>query len=155
VALAQKAYQQPTYGVGGVLLDNNTGNIIHSIPNNVIVENATQDPSAHGERQLITWYSEHKTTRNLPPPSEVTIVTTLDPCLMCTEAFLESGINVVPMSYDELAGINWTENWDFCGLPHNLRAAAQEQFSYFAVQGQKPWFGLQEVCFTKKPSLQS
>ncbi|QKD59122.1 cytidine deaminase-like protein [Fusarium oxysporum Fo47] len=149
VAMAQQAFNQPTYGVGGVLLDNDTGAILYQMHNNVITENAINDPTAHGERQIIYWYLKHAAA--LPEPSKLTVVTTLDPCVMCTGAFLATGINVVTMSYDANAGINWNQKWNFQGLPANLREQAQQQFSYFAVpELQLNWQGPKRSVFYEK-----
>ncbi|HZX27174.1 MAG TPA: nucleoside deaminase, partial [Telluria sp.] len=126
---------QGTFGVGGVLLDGQ-GRVLKSMHNNVVRDGLVFDPTAHGERQLIDWYfAERAKGRALPPPEECTIVTSLDPCLMCTGAILASGFNVVVAANDANAGINFDRSAAFTALPEPLRALAREKFSYPAVLG--------------------
>jgi len=126
---------QGTFGVGGVLLDGQ-GRVLKSMHNNVVRDGLVFDPTAHGERQLIDWYfAERAKGRALPPPEECTIVTSLDPCLMCTGAILASGFNVVVAANDANAGINFDRSASFTALPESLRALAREKFSYPAVLG--------------------
>ena len=54
-AQAIAAKTQGTYGVGGVLLDQQ-GNVLKALQNNVVRDGLVFDPTAHGERQLIDWY---------------------------------------------------------------------------------------------------
>ena len=46
---AMLAYCQNTFSVGGVMLDG-TGKVLNAIHNNVVMNNKTNDPTAHGER---------------------------------------------------------------------------------------------------------
>jgi cytosine deaminase len=132
---AMLAKTQGTFGVGGALLDQ-TGTVLHSLHNNVVRDGLVADPTAHGERQLIDWYfAERAAGRNLPPPSELTIVTSLDPCCMCTGAILRAGFNVVSAAADRKAGINYDGSATFPALPPALRAQALKTFSYPAVLG--------------------
>ncbi len=102
-AQAIAARTQGTYGVGGVLLDQQ-GNVLKALQNNVVCDGLIFDPTAHGERQLIDWYfAEAARGRELPPPHEVTVVTSLDPCAMCTGAILTAGFNVVVAATDPQA----------------------------------------------------
>ena len=67
-AQAIAARTQGTYGVGGVLLDQQ-GNVLKALQNNVVCEGLIFDPTAHGERKLIDWYfAERARGRTLPPP---------------------------------------------------------------------------------------
>jgi tRNA(Arg) A34 adenosine deaminase TadA len=132
-AIAAKS--QGTFGVGGVLLDQ-YGNVLKSVPNNVVRDGLVFDPTAHGERQLIDWYfAERAKGRNLPLPHEVTLVTSLDPCAMCGGAILAAGFNVVVAAYDPDAGVNHDRSATFPSLPPSLRDAAAATFSYPAVLG--------------------
>ena len=82
------------------------------------------------------WYfAERAAGRALPPPSELTIVTSLDPCAMCTGALLEAGFHVVVAATDSNAGINYDNAFDFASLPEALRAQAAARFYYPAVLG--------------------
>ncbi len=129
------AKTQGTYGVGGVLLDQH-GNVLKALQNNVVCEGLIFDPTAHGERQLIDWYfAERARGRDLPPPHEVTIVTSLDPCAMCTGAILTAGFNLVAAATDAKAGINYDATFTFAGLPEPLREQAAARFFYPAVLG--------------------
>lgn len=132
-AIAAKT--QGTFGVGGVLLDQQ-GNVLKALQNNVVCDGLIFDPTAHGERQLIDWYfAERGRGRALPPPHEVTIVTSLDPCAMCTGAILTAGFNVVAAATDPRAGINYDGKFAFAGLPEALREHAAARFFYPAVLG--------------------
>lgn len=129
------ARSQGTFGVGGVLLDLR-GNVLKSLQNNVVRDGLIFDPTAHGERQLIDWYfAERDMGRELPPPEEVTLVTSLDPCAMCTGAILAAGFNVVVAARDPKAGINHDARFTFTSLPQDLREQAAARFFYPAVLG--------------------
>jgi tRNA(Arg) A34 adenosine deaminase TadA len=132
-AIAAKT--QGTFGVGGLLLDQ-YGNVLKSLQNNVVREGLIFDPTAHGERQLIDWYfAERAKGRQLPPPEDITVVTSLDPCAMCTGAILSAGFNVVIAARDPNAGINYDASASFTSLPQGLRAQAAASFAYPAVLG--------------------
>lgn len=132
-ALAAKT--QGTFGVGGVLLDG-AGNVLQSMHNNVVRHGLVFDPTAHGERQLVDWYfAERAKGTPLPPPGELTIVTSLDPCCMCTGAILAAGFNVVVAAPDIKAGINYDGSATFTALPAPLQAQAGRSFCYPAVRG--------------------
>ncbi len=132
-AIAAKT--QGTFGVGGVMLDA-SGTVLKALHNNVIKLGLIYDPTAHGERQLIDWYfAERAKGRDLPPPEEITIVTSLDPCCMCTGAILAAGFNVVVAAPDAKAGINYNGSAFFPSLPAALRPQAEKTFAYPAVLG--------------------
>lgn len=132
---AVAAKTQGTFGVGGLLLDSH-GNVLKSLQNNVVRDGLVFDPTAHGERQLIDWYfAERARGTALPPPEEVTVVTSLDPCAMCTGAILAAGFNVVVAAMDPKAGINYDACGSFAALPEALRPQAESAFFYPAVLG--------------------
>ncbi|MRW91548.1 nucleoside deaminase [Duganella sp. FT80W] len=132
-AIAAKT--QGTFGVGGVMLDQH-GNVLQSLHNNVIKDGLVFDPTAHGERQLIDWYyAERAKGRVLPEPQDITIVTSLDPCCMCSGAILAGGFNVVVAAPDPQSGINYDASAVFATLPEPLRAQAADSFSYPAILG--------------------
>jgi cytosine deaminase len=134
-AEAIAARTQGTFGVGGVMLDQH-GNVLHALHNNVIRDGLVFDPTAHGERQLIDWYyAERARGRALPPPQDITIVTSLDPCCMCSGAILAGGFNVVVAAPDPQSGIDYDASAGFRALPAPLRTQAAERFSYPAVLG--------------------
>ena len=56
------------------------------------------------------WYWQNKKILNLPEPNEVTIIMTLDPCLMCTSGIVMSGFNVGTITLDDYGGANWRNN---------------------------------------------
>jgi tRNA(Arg) A34 adenosine deaminase TadA len=129
------AKTQGTFGVGGLMLDQH-GNVLQSLHNNVIKQGLVFDPTAHGERQLIDWYyAERAKGRALPAPEDITIVTSLDPCCMCSGAILAGGFNVVAAAPDRDAGINHDLDATFSALPEALRARAASTFSYPAILG--------------------
>lgn len=134
-AEAIAAKTQGTFGVGGLMLDQH-GNVLQSLHNNVVKQGLVFDPTAHGERQLIDWYyAERAKGRDLPPPQDITIVTSLDPCCMCAGAILAGGFNVVVAAPDRQAGINHDTAAVFRALPEALRARAASTFSYPAILG--------------------
>jgi tRNA(Arg) A34 adenosine deaminase TadA len=134
-AEAIAAKSQGTFGVGGVLLDQH-GNVLKSLPNNVVRDELIFDPTAHGERQLIDWYfAERARGRDLPAPHDITLVTSLDPCAMCAGAILAAGFNVVVAANDPKAGVNYDRSGAFLSLPEGLRAQAISSFFYPAVLG--------------------
>ena len=133
VELARAANRAGTFAVAGLLVDHK-GSILKEVHNNVVRNGRVYDPTAHGERQLISWYYQTlESGTSLPAPSELTIITSLDPCLMCTGAILRSGINVVVIAYDDIGGVNWNRNHDFIAVPEPTRPAAIKQFSYLGV----------------------
>ena len=134
-SLAIAAKTEGTFGVGGVLLDER-GNVLKALQNNVMRDGLVFDPTAHGERQLIDWYfSERAQGRALPPPADLTIVTSLDPCAMCTGAILSAGFNLVVAAHDPTAGVNYDASFTFASLPEPLREQAAARFFYPAVLG--------------------
>lgn len=129
------ARTQGTFGVGGLMLDQ-YGNVLQSLHNNVVKDGLIFDPTAHGERQLIDWYyAERAKGRDLPPPQDITIVTSLDPCCMCSGAILAGGFNVVVAAPDKESGINYDNSASFTALPAALREQAGDSFSYPAILG--------------------
>jgi tRNA(Arg) A34 adenosine deaminase TadA len=130
-----QAFDQNTFSVGGVLLDNK-GNLIHALHNNVVKNGTTFDPTAHGERQMIDWYFEQISQGvQLPPPGEMTVVTSLDPCCMCAGSILHTGFNVTVAAFDTQSGINYDTKADFPSLAPTVQAKAKSTFSYPAVNG--------------------
>lgn len=152
---------QQTFAVGGAIIDNATGEVIVAMHNNVLMPflgNTTyflpHDPTAHGERQLVDWYYEHVAALNLPVPSQLTVVTTLDPCAMCAGSLLTAGFNVAVSAIDTYAGINYNSLFNFPSLPPKIRQQAQNTWAYYAIgapvnrayQGStKPAFGGQGI----------
>jgi tRNA(Arg) A34 adenosine deaminase TadA len=130
-----EAFDQGTFSVGGVLLDNK-GKLIHALHNNVVKDKTTFDPTAHGERQMIDWYFEQISRGvQLPPPGEMTVITSLDPCCMCAGSILHAGFNVAVAAFDTQSGINWDTKADFPTLAPTVRTKAKSTFSYPAVNG--------------------
>lgn len=135
---AMNAAAQGSFAVGGCIIENATGRMIISMHNNVLKPlNGTDkaftfDPTAHGERQLVYWYYANKERLALPEARDLTIVTTLDPCAMCTGALLTAGFNVAVVAIDDFAGINYDESFSFDDLPVDLRNQAKSTFGYYA-----------------------
>lgn len=95
------------------MVNNLNGQIIYSNNNRVIdrLQNISQfflhDPLFHGETYAIKWYWENKDDLGLPDPKDITIVTSLDPCIMCTGNILLSGFNVGSAQLDIAGGVNY------------------------------------------------
>ena len=106
VELAEAAERDGTFGVGGYLADRR-GRIIKEARNGVVVDGAVADPTAHVERQLVTWYQERRRAGDpLPPPHELVVVSSLDPCMMCTGALLNAGLSCLAVTDDPMAGVH-------------------------------------------------
>jgi len=68
---AAEASDQGTFAVGGVLFRNDTGEVVKELHNNVFIQLKNhmpfiKDPTAHVERQLVSWYYDNKKNLNLP-----------------------------------------------------------------------------------------
>lgn len=132
---AMAGYCSKTFSVGGLLIGND-GTVIQQNHNRVIVDGALQDPTAHGERQLVDWYyAQIASGIALPEPSTISVVTSLDPCCMCTGAILTAGFNAVTVAEDVTSGINFDGSDTFLTLPSSLRPAAISTFAYPAITG--------------------
>jgi tRNA(Arg) A34 adenosine deaminase TadA len=136
---AEKAKSSGTFGVGGLLIENDSRAIVKVIRNRVIRNNSVHDPTAHVERELVDWYYSSK--KKLPAESKMTIITSLDPCLMCAGSILSSGFNVIHVSRDDRAGISWKGLGDFSTLPEGLEQKAKQAFSSFGVAGKRSFSG--------------
>lgn len=130
VKLAQKANALGTFGVGGVLV-NDAGRIYHEALNRVVFDGVVNDPTAHVERQIVDWYYRNLKRKKLPPPGKLTIISSLDPCMMCAGAILTAGLNVVSLCFDERAGVNYAKDFKFGTLPPILAEKAKRTFGYF------------------------
>ena len=138
--MATSAYCQGTFSVGGNMLDAR-GDELHALHNTVVVNGITHDPTAHGERQLVDWYYEQVAQGvQMPPPEDITIVTSLDPCCMCTGSILTAGFRAVVGAYDDYAGINYDFQAEFPSLSPELQAKAKATFSYPEVAGSTKCF---------------
>ncbi|AIF83570.1 cytosine/adenosine deaminase [Candidatus Nitrososphaera evergladensis SR1] len=135
---AEKAAARGTFGVGGLLIENSTGKVLKKVPNRVIVRDTVVDPTAHVEKQLVDWYYLSKSS--LPLAADMTIICSLDPCIMCTGAILRSGLNVIRISDDSECGVScWGQN-DLTTLPAELRQEKAARFSAFGLRGNKRAF---------------
>ena len=159
LSMAQEADSQGTFGVGGAIIENDTGRVIMAMHNKVLqplgnglgqLSNKIyiSDPTAHGERQLVYWYYENKAALNLPEPSALTIVTSLDPCAMCAGTLMTSGFNVAIVAYDDFAGVNWDMRADFPGYPTTIQNKLQKYFGYYAVQGGRSYSGGSGILYS-------
>lgn len=130
-----------SYGVGAALLGPH-GELFATSQNHVVDNGLVADPTAHGERQLVDWYFAQKAKgQDMPPPEEMTVVSSLDPCIMCAGSILASGMNVVSLSQDPGAGVDFKGDGSFVSLPKKLQEKAKEHFSYFGVQGGSKFLG--------------
>jgi tRNA(Arg) A34 adenosine deaminase TadA len=146
--LAFSAMQKGTYGVGGLLVDNKTLEIVHTQENAVIVDGILTDSTAHVKRQTVDWYFRRQAENsNLPDPKDLTIVSSLDPCMMCAGSILASGFNVVSLSMDKFGGVVGNGPTMFETLPVDLAQRARETFSYFGIQGSREYIGYSNDVF--------
>jgi tRNA(Arg) A34 adenosine deaminase TadA len=77
------------------------------------------DATNHAEQRLIYWYWANRTRLSLPEPHQLTIITTLDPCIMCSASIMLSGFNVGTITLDDYGGANYNRNGfeDYCFAP--------------------------------------
>lgn len=158
--LARESVQLGSRGVGGVLLDNRTGEVLRegrnyrflpvdpsvaTTPDDVF----TFDYTAHGETGLVGWYVSNHHRLGLPDPRDLTIVTSLDPCAMCTGSILTMGFNAAVVAYDPTGGMNVTEDGRYRTLTSNLRAQALRAIGFYGVQDERPYFGPMQIPFRR------
>lgn len=138
---AQQAAVGGTYGVAGLLLGPHRELIATSV-NAVFKDGKMKDPTAHGERQLVDWYfTQVKDGAQLPPPEQLTIISSLDPCMMCAGSILSAGMDVYSLSYDKFGGVDYNEDGRFSTVPEELRGTARQQFSYFGIHQGREFHG--------------
>lgn len=158
LAMAEEANRQGTFGVGGLIVDNASGRVIKTMHNRVIQplgsglgslsdQPYTSDPTAHGERQLVYWYYENKSALNLPEPSALTVVTSLDPCAMCAGTLMTAGFNVAVVAYDDFAGVNWDMRADFPNYPASIRNKLLTSFGYYAIESGRSYTGAPGILY--------
>ena len=126
---AERARGMRMFGVGGLLVGND-GAIYKKIVNRVIQGGSVHDPTAHVERQLVDWYFSNMDS--LRPTSKMTIVTSLDPCVMCSGAILITGFKSIHVSQDSQAGISCRGLGDFTTLPGGLAKSRSNIFNFWA-----------------------
>lgn len=157
---ARQAADAGSYGIAGALIRTDTGEVLMHLPNRVVQQVApaaqatagktfTYDPTAHGERQLVYWYFANREKLKLPEPAQLTVVTSLDPCAMCTGTILTAGMNAGVVAMDTFSGINYTGKGTFDDLPDGPRQKALATFGYYAVRDGRAFQGSQSVAFAK------
>lgn len=152
LAKARESVEYGSRGVGGLLMDNRTGRVIaegrnrryrpvkrpfRSTPDEVL----TWDYTAHGETGLTKWYFANRRRRRLPDPADLTVVTTLDPCAMCTGSILAAGFSVATIALDPTGGMNTDGSGAYTTLPPRLRREAQGSSGLYAIEGQRAYLG--------------
>ena len=156
---AQRGADGGSYGIGGVLVESGTGLVLQTMPNRVFHTLSTggtfvEDPTAHGERQLMSWYLAQRETLGLLDPGGLTVVTSLDPCLMCTSALLTVGVNVGVVAIDDYSGINYDSSGLFNDLPESLRPQTMATFGYYAVEGGRAFQGSRAIAYADETITQ-
>lgn len=160
IALARWGAANGSYAIASILVENSTGKIVGAMANSVdrilsseAVVAAGQpfpyDPTAHGERKMTYWYYENRDRLSLPAPQALTLITSLDPCAMCTGTVLRAGFNVGVFAIDPYAGINYNSSGKFTDLPQPLRGQALERFGYYAAEGGRSYQGGPSVAFNR------
>jgi tRNA(Arg) A34 adenosine deaminase TadA len=152
---AQRGADAGSYGIGGALVESRTGRVLQTMPNRVFRTLSTggtfvEDPTAHGERQLMSWYLSQRVALGLQDPGGLTVVTTLDPCLMCTSALLTVGVNVGVIAIDDYSGINYDSSGLFADLPESLRPQTMATFGYYAVDGGRAFQGSRAISYAEE-----
>ncbi|MEY3733898.1 MAG: cytosine/adenosine deaminase [Actinomycetota bacterium] len=156
---AQRGADAGSYGIGGALVENATGRVLQTMPNRVfrtLKEGGTfvEDPTAHGERQLMSWYLSRREALGLIDPGGLTVVTSLDPCLMCASSLLTVGVNVGVIAIDDYSGVNYDSSGTFADLPASLRPQAGATFGYYAVDGGRAFQGSRSIVYADQTITQ-
>ncbi|TXH40268.1 MAG: nucleoside deaminase [Actinobacteria bacterium] len=158
LAMARLAASAQTFAVGGAIIENSSGRVIHALQNRVLQDLGTglgplsdtpytQDPTAHGERQLVYWYFANRESGLLPPPQELTVVTSLDPCAMCAGSLTSAGFHTAVVALDDFAGVNFNGKTDFAGYPTGVGDALRGTFGYYGVDGGRAFAGAPNTLF--------
>lgn len=156
--MAREAVEDGSNGVGGMIIHNASGVIVQLGQNTRFKpvdfrvttgpkQTFTWDYTAHGETALVMWYQQNAEQLGLPPASECTIVTSLDPCAMCTGSIMTAGFQAAVVAFDPTGGMNITEDGSYTTLPENLRKQAQQAFGFYAVAGGRSYVGGDSVPF--------
>ncbi len=158
LTMVQAALDQRTFAVGGVLVETATGRVITAMHNNVIRSlpqspdsSFTWDPTAHGERQIVSWYYANRQALNLPAPEKLTVVTSLDPCAQCAGSLMTAGFSAGVVAYDDVAGVNYDLGTNYHGLPRRFRPLADRTFGYYAIPGQRKHSGSTRPIYSGEP----
>lgn len=158
LAGAQTAAGAGSFGIAGAIIDNSTGKVVHRMTNQVLRRlratvatdpeaTFTWDPTAHGERQLVYWYYANRDKLGLPAARDLTVVTSLDPCVMCTGALTTAGFNAAVVAMDTFSGVNFRQDGRFADLPEPVRDTVRNTFGYYAVEAGRPYQGGDSVAF--------
>jgi tRNA(Arg) A34 adenosine deaminase TadA len=159
---AEIAAGQSCYGIGGMIVENKTGRIIKAWGNRAqgqlkSGEYYPLDPSNHGETQLVRWYYDNqrsikKDLGYLPKPSDLTVVTSLDPCAMCAGGLCAAGFNVGVIAPDDSGGgVNWDNSGAFPNAPTSIQEQLKSLFGYYKAEGigyRKIYQGNQNLLFS-------
>ena len=146
--IAMDAMKRGTFGVGGLIIENKSLRVLHTQENRVIADGHVHDPTGHVERQTVDWYYRRKAENSaLPEPKDCTIVSSLDPCMMCGGSILAGGFNVVSLGLDPAVSVNHDGKYTFDALPPELAVQAAKSFSYVGVQGERAYQGFEGDVF--------
>ena len=152
LAKARESVAYGSRGVGGLIMENRTGRVIaegrnrryrpvalpfRTVPDEVL----TWDYTAHGETGLMKWYFANRRKLRLPDPADLTVVTTLDPCAMCTGSILAAGFSVATVALDPTGGMNTDGSGAYTTLPPRLRREAKSSSGLYAIEQQRAYLG--------------
>ena len=165
---AELAASVSCYGIGGMIVENKTGRIIKAWGNRAQGELKSGefyplDPSNHGETQLVRWYYDNQDTIRgelgyVPKPSELTVVTSLDPCAMCAGGLCAAGFHVGVIAPDDSGGgVNWDSSGTFPNAPAKIRKKLETLFGYYRADGisyRKAYQGSPELLFSTETLTQ-
>lgn len=155
---ARAAAAAGSFGIAGAIIDNSTGRVVHRMENRVLRRlrptatadagaTFTWDPTAHGERQLVYWYFRNRDKLGLPEARDLTVVTSLDPCVMCTGALTTAGFNAAVVAMDTFSGVNFRQDGRFADLPQPVRDQVRGAFGYYAIESGRGYQGGRSVAF--------
>lgn len=139
--LARKAANTGTFGVGAVLVDEN-GRVIAADRNRMWSTPTHSNATAHAEMGVMrSYYEQRAAGETLPPPEKCTIISTLDPCVMCAGAVMLGQFKQISLAIDPHAGVNRYGSGNFITLPIPLRETAERSFVLAGVNGERNFNG--------------
>lgn len=165
---AEIAASVSCYGIGGMIVETKTGRIIKAWGNRAQGELKSgeyypQDPSNHGETQLVRWYYENKDAIRselgyVPKPNQLTVITSLDPCAMCAGGLCAAGFKVGVIAPDDSGGgVNWDSSGKFPNAPAKIQNQLKSLFGYYKAAGisyREVYQGNPKLLFSKETLTQ-
>lgn len=141
LTLAKAAVKADTFGVGAVMVDP-AGAVIAMDRNRLWPTAYHANPTAHAEMGVMrNYYQRRHQGEDLPPPEQCTIISSLDPCIMCAGAVMQGNFKQISLSHDPHAGVSRFGSNRYITLPAALRKKAERSFAITGVTDGPRFFG--------------